>query len=77
MRKPAHESKPFGRGITQPKAITCKAIERRLLELLAPLVEKAGGYVTTLEDVGEGGMTGLSLTLGPQSWDIVIREART
>jgi hypothetical protein len=82
MRKPAsRQGRPFGDGITPgeppaPRPTTCKAIERRLLELLGPLVEAAGGYVTSLEDVGEAGLTGLALTLGDRSFDIVVRECR-
>jgi hypothetical protein len=65
MRKPA------------PKRITAAAIERRLLELLKPLVEKQGGLCATLEEVGESGAYGLALTFeGGEAYDLRIQEAR-
>jgi hypothetical protein len=78
VRKPARkQSGSFGQGITpSAKQTTCKAIERRLLELVSPLVEQAGGYVTSLEDVGEEQMAGLAIVLSTyQAFDILILEA--
>jgi hypothetical protein len=80
------QDRPFGQGITStapgpapaPRHTTPKAIERRLHQLLKGLVEDAGGYLTTLEDIGEGGICGLALTLkGGEAFDIIIREARS
>jgi hypothetical protein len=57
--------------------ITFRAIERRLYQLLKPLIEAQGGLVATLEEVGETGLFGLAITFGnDQSFDLVIREAR-
>lgn len=77
---------PFGEGLVEEapqaldrpardKKITSRGIERRLFQLLDPLIRQAGGFVATLEEVGEGGLYGLALTFqNDQSFDLIIRE---
>ena len=73
--KPASD-RPFGQGI-ETQRVTPRAIERRLYQLLKPLLEAQGGLVATLEDVGDEGVYGLAITLrNHQSFDLVIRECR-
>jgi hypothetical protein len=63
----------------QPVAgrFTDEDVERRLYQLLKPLLEVRGGLVATLEEVGETGLFGLAISFGnDQSFDLVIREAR-
>jgi hypothetical protein len=87
--EPAPE--PFGQGLVEDEAmapprplspagekrVTQRAIERRLYQLLKPLLEAQGGLVATLEEVGDEGMYGLAITFrNNQSFDLVIRECR-
>jgi hypothetical protein len=71
----------FGKGIVEPitppraKHYTPRAIEKRLYDLLLPLILAQGGILSTLEDVGEEGMHGLSVTFAnDQSFDLRISE---
>jgi hypothetical protein len=75
MKAPGPERTSFGDGV-QPRHTTPKAVERRLYRILKPLVESAGGYITTRADIGEPGIDGLALTLGEQQFDLIIREVR-
>jgi hypothetical protein len=76
------KAQPFGQGIVEEpapptKRITPLAIERRLYQLLEPLLKAQGGMVATLEEAGESGLFGLAITFSNnQSFDLVIREAR-
>jgi hypothetical protein len=76
----SEEEGTFGQGIVEPpkaKHITPRAIEKRLYDLLLPLIVAQGGVLSTLEDVGEAGLFGLALTFAnDQSFDVVIRERR-
>jgi hypothetical protein len=73
---------PFGQGLVDESVrparhITPRAIERRLYQLLEPLIKAQGGMVATLDEVGETGLFGLAITFtNSQSFDVVIREAR-
>jgi hypothetical protein len=82
---------PFGQGLVEDEAtvtprpgppagakrVTRRAIERRLYQLLKPLLEAQGGLVATLEEVGDEGLYGLAITFrNNQSFDLVIRESR-
>jgi hypothetical protein len=61
----------------QAKRTSPKTIEARLLEILRPILAEAGGFVATLEDVGDEGVYGLAITLrNHRSFDLVIRECR-
>jgi hypothetical protein len=73
--KPAPD-RPFGQGI-ETQRVTPRAVERRLYQILGPLLATRGGMVATLEEVGESGVHGLALTFeGGEAYDLIIQEAR-
>jgi hypothetical protein len=75
VNRSAGETRQFGAGLL---ATDVKVIERRLFEILKPHTDAAGVLICTLEEAGEEGVAGLSLTLrSNESFDIVIRSSRS